>query len=162
MTDWKEATLEELENEGYRVGEQIAQANSPDPVDNMREADKEIFKENLMEELTEAEENYRTYSPFEFFTKDLNEREDSDDAWEAYDEGISRAFSDTVDEYDDKPIPITKELGEELTIQMLDEYYPVNIAGQEFNAGHILKQLDETYFHQVMNDHMESMNLEIV
>lgn len=162
MTDWKEATLEELENEGYRVGEQIAQANSPDSVDNMREADKEVFKENLMNELTEAEENYRCYSPFEFFAKDLNEREDSDDAWEAYDEGISRAFSDAIDEYDDKPIPITEGLGKELTIQMLNENYSVNIAGQELNAGQTLKLVDEDHFRQVMNDHLESMNLEIV
>lgn len=162
MTDWKEATYEELENEGYRVGEQIAQANSPDPVDDMMELDRETFKEIFMEELTEAEENYRCYSPFEFFAKDLNEREDRDEAWEAYDEGISRAFSDAVDEYNDKPIPITEELGEELTIQMLNENYPVNIAGQEFNAGHVLKQLDEDYFSNVMNDYVDSLELEIV
>lgn len=38
---------------------------------------------------SEAESNSRQYSPFEFTAHELNEREDSEDAWAAFDEGIS-------------------------------------------------------------------------
>ena len=38
---------------------------------------------------SEAESNGRDFSPFEFTAKELNDREDSEDAWEAFDCGIS-------------------------------------------------------------------------
>jgi len=38
---------------------------------------------------SESESNSRDFSPFEFTAHDLNEREDSEDAWQAFDEGIS-------------------------------------------------------------------------
>lgn len=38
---------------------------------------------------SESESNGRDFSPFEFTAHELNEREDSEDAWEAFDEGIS-------------------------------------------------------------------------
>ena len=162
MTNWKEATYEELENEGYRVGEQIAKVNDPDPCEKESETNRSEFKEAYMEKLNEAEENYRQFSPFEFFVFALNSREDADEAWEAYGEGISRAFSDAVDEYDDKPIPITEELGERIVIDMLNGDYEVKIAGRTFEAGVVLRMLDEEYFSQVVDDYIDSLGLEIV
>lgn len=38
---------------------------------------------------SESESQGRDFSPFEFTAHELNEREDSEDAWQAYDEGIS-------------------------------------------------------------------------
>ena len=38
---------------------------------------------------SESESNSRDFSPFEYTAHELNEREDSEDAWEAFDEGIS-------------------------------------------------------------------------
>lgn len=38
---------------------------------------------------SEAESGGRDCSPFEFTARDLNDREDSEDAWQAFDEGIS-------------------------------------------------------------------------
>lgn len=35
-----------------------------------------------------AEEHDRCFSPFEFTAKEINDRDDADDAWEAFDAGI--------------------------------------------------------------------------
>jgi hypothetical protein len=164
MTDWKEASLEELGQEGYRVGKSIAKSNRPEPVDEGEQQllNKEIFKENLMDELNDAESNYRCYSPFEFFAKDMNDREDSDAAWEAYDEGISKAFTEYVDTFDDNPIPITLDLAKELAMQHLNELYSVTIAGQQYDAGSVLYQIDTNHFNQIMYNNADSLGLEIV
>ena len=45
---------------------------------------------------SEAEANDRDFSPFEFTARELNEREDSDEAWSAYDEGISDGISANI------------------------------------------------------------------
>lgn len=41
----------------------------------------------------EAEANSRQYSPFEFTAHELNEREDSEEAWEAFDAGIAAGIA---------------------------------------------------------------------
>ena len=41
-----------------------------------------------------ADESCRQYSPFELVCQALNAREDSDEAWTAYDEGMQRGFED--------------------------------------------------------------------
>lgn len=164
MTDWKEAELEDIENEGKRVGKEITSSNYPDAIDVDEEEylNKSKFKEKLMEELSEALDNYKAHTPFEFFAKELNEREDSDDAWDYFEEGVSEAFSNFVDEFDDKTIPITEELGEKLTKNMLGELYEVNIGGKTLDAGEILYEVDQDYFDQVMNDYLDSIGLEVV
>ena len=45
---------------------------------------------------SESESNDRSFSPFEFTAKELNDREDSEDAWEAYDAGISDGISANI------------------------------------------------------------------
>lgn len=40
----------------------------------------------------EAEDNSRQYSPFEFTAKAINDMEDSEAAWELFQEGINAAF----------------------------------------------------------------------
>lgn len=44
----------------------------------------------------EAESNGRDFSPFEFTAKELNDREDSEDAWEAFEAGISDGISANI------------------------------------------------------------------
>lgn len=164
MTDWTQATLEEIESAGQADGERIAKELEVDPVDEGHEELLELsnFKEHVMEQLCDAEETSRTYTPFEFFAKELNERPDADEAWDAYDEGISIAFSNAVDEWDDKQIPITEEMGARLTINTLNELYPVEIHGKSYDAGIILQQCDPDRFDQIMLDNVESMGYTIV
>lgn len=45
---------------------------------------------------SESESNDRSFSPFEFTAKELNDREDSEGAWEAYDAGISDGIAANV------------------------------------------------------------------
>lgn len=45
---------------------------------------------------SEAESNGRDFSPFDFTAHELNEREDSEDAWEAFDSGIADGISANV------------------------------------------------------------------
>lgn len=45
---------------------------------------------------SESESSDRDFSPFEFTARDLNDREDSEDAWQAFDEGISDGISANV------------------------------------------------------------------
>ena len=52
------------------------------------------------EEAYEAEENGRQYSPFEFTAKAINDLPWSDDAWEAFQEGIDEVFSTMIGEDD--------------------------------------------------------------
>lgn len=40
-----------------------------------------------------SEENDRQFSPFEFTAKELNEAEDSEELWTAFDEGISTGIA---------------------------------------------------------------------
>lgn len=47
----------------------------------------------------EADENYRCYSPFEFFCKELNDAENSEEAWQAYEDGISEGVQEAFDEW---------------------------------------------------------------
>lgn len=44
----------------------------------------------------EAESNDRDFSPFEFTAKELNDREDSEGAWEAFEAGISDGISANI------------------------------------------------------------------
>jgi hypothetical protein len=45
---------------------------------------------------SEAESSNRDFSPFEFTAHELNEREDSEDAWEAYDSGIADGINANI------------------------------------------------------------------
>lgn len=45
---------------------------------------------------SEAEGNDRDFSPFEFTAKELNDREDYEAAWEAFDAGISDGISANI------------------------------------------------------------------
>lgn len=45
---------------------------------------------------SESESANRDFSPFEFTAKELNDREDSEDAWEAFDSGISDGIAANV------------------------------------------------------------------
>lgn len=44
----------------------------------------------------DAESHDRDFSPFEFTAKELNDREDSEDAWEAFEQGIADGISANV------------------------------------------------------------------
>ncbi len=110
-------------------------------------------KDEFMSNCAEAEECNRAFSPFEFIAKEINEREDADDAWEQFDDGINAGFEEV---WDESVIQVTEEYAEEMTKEMLNETGgSIEIAGQTFRAGDILKEMDPVGFNQVMNDYMD-------
>ena len=49
--------------------------------------------EALLSEAVAAEENARQFTPFEFLAKELNDREDCEDAWDTFESGVSSGIS---------------------------------------------------------------------
>ncbi len=54
------------------------------------------FEDAVKTACWEADENYRQFSPFEFFAHALNESENAEDLWEAYDKGIEEGIEDML------------------------------------------------------------------
>lgn len=54
--------------------------------------DEDDARDKAFNAWSDAEDNARQYSPFEFTAKALNECENPDRAWELFDEGIQSAF----------------------------------------------------------------------
>lgn len=58
--------------------------------------DLDEFEDKVRSTCWDADEGYRQYSPFEFFAQALNESENSEDLWEAYDKGIDEGVEDML------------------------------------------------------------------
>lgn len=160
---WKEAEIEEIYDEGYEVGMDLSQNQELPAVGEGVFLDaREDCEEQFLENMKDAEENYRTISPFEFFSKELNEREDdSDEAWEAYEEGFWKGVEDYINSV--TYWPIVEEKAQEMTLEWMNEY-EVNLhtAGTCMGEGDIIKELDPIMFRQIMLDHMDSLHYYIV
>jgi hypothetical protein len=75
---------------GYNNGYDIAESNRSDY--NLMDVDE---REKFISEMVETEsENFRQYSPFEFFAHDVNECGEfkADSLWQAYEEGVYKGI----------------------------------------------------------------------
>ena len=81
--------LETCRQVGFEHARMIPQCNLECVHDGMDESE---AYDACMAEWSEAEENSRQFSPFEFTAHELNEAPNSEEAWEAFDEGIADAF----------------------------------------------------------------------
>ena len=92
-----EATHDEIAVAGYERGYDIASCQD---IPNISpEQDEEQCEEILRCRAFDAEENNRSYSPFEFTAYEINSREDADEVWEIFDSAIAAgidAFIATV------------------------------------------------------------------
>ena len=161
MQDWTSATHSELFEAGKKVGSEIFQANfrEVEPLGSPGVEDKEDFKENLFDALNSAEENYRCFSPFEFFAKDLNDREDSEEVWESYEDGIHRAWEEA---WDSCQVPILEAKAKELTEELLNEICgTVSVCGYDYDAGRALRLLDYQAFWQEMLSYLDNEGMEL-
>ena len=154
--NYTNADLDDIYEDGKSRGKSIANNIAIEDMpmigkDNL--ITEEDVKDDFMSNCAEAEECNRSFSPFEFIAKEINEREDADDAWEQFDDGINAGFEEVWDEY---TIQVTDEYAEEMTKEMLNETGgSIEIAGQTFYAGDILKEIDPVSFNQVVNDYMD-------
>jgi len=116
MIDFETMKVDEVYREGFDRGYKIASWNDLPEIGETIRKDLDWIgigtiesKGDALEAFDmlchEAESINRQYSPFEHTAHAINEREDSDDIWEAFDEGISegiRAYTEYVaDYYDD-------------------------------------------------------------
>ena len=102
MTKETVCSLKGIRADGFARGKSVASwCDMPEFGKTYRtESDGDVVCEDrdlaadIMQSLAyEAESNGREYSPFEFTAHALNEREDSEEAWEAYQEGIDAGIS---------------------------------------------------------------------
>lgn len=88
--------LQGLREHGKHHGAELVKYNIHD-VTIKPDMEIDDFKEDVANTAWEAEDGYRSYSPFEFFAKDLNDSEDPDAAWEEYEDGIADGINEEIE-----------------------------------------------------------------
>jgi hypothetical protein len=82
---------------GMETGYSIAQSNLPDlNSEKFTQEDLDTFQNECV--LSEME-NYRQYSPFEFFAAKLNEQPNAENLWDSYDSGVDKGISRAIREW---------------------------------------------------------------
>ncbi len=112
-------TVEECMNIGFAHGQSLFEHNVRDVKDYHAIVDGEMddnddfdvsqFEDDIRALCWEADEGYRQYSPFEFFCKALNDDENSEELWEAYEQGISAGVDECIEELTAKFYMTTQE-----------------------------------------------------
>lgn len=72
---------------GFNHGQDLVAYNCKD-VKITEDMEYDEYLDAVRQLAWEAEENYRQYTPFEFFAKELNDEEDPDVAWDLYETAI--------------------------------------------------------------------------
>lgn len=99
-------TIESVAELGFQLGIDLVEYNWQDAVDWKAYQDSDLEMPESFSELGEkiaelawqASENYHQYSPLESFAKELNEAEDSEELWNAYDEGVYQGIEARINE----------------------------------------------------------------
>jgi hypothetical protein len=88
-------THDEIFQAGKQRGEQIAKYADL-PAFTVGDASQDAAFEKFVEDCNEAEGHGRDFSPFEFTSHALNERPDSECAWECFERGIGCGIADVA------------------------------------------------------------------
>ena len=99
---------------GFYHGKDLVWYNYKD-VKITEDMDYEEFLDKLYDEVWEADENYRSFSPFEFFAHALNEMKNSKTAWNLYDAAIKDGINDQIN------TTINEKVFEELKSEMFND-----------------------------------------
>lgn len=98
-----EITVDEARQAGYNRGRNKASGISLRSVAEWVAKNDEcvtyyaLFDGRMHEVASEAEEHDRSYTPFEFLAAKLNEQENSDELWSAFEDGIVQGVTDEID-----------------------------------------------------------------
>lgn len=104
--EYRTANLDELYELGRLRGESVALSNQEDfPELGETKERPDDFTKVEIEDMNDAleyyvlvchmgEENDRQYTPFEFIASEINRREDRDEAWASYEDGIHQGIED--------------------------------------------------------------------
>ena len=88
--------LQEVYRDGFNHGQNLFRRNIHD-IEECEDANE--FSDRVLLICWEADDSYRQYSPFEFFYHKLNNTEDPDAAWDAYERGITDGIQQELDDY---------------------------------------------------------------
>jgi len=85
-------------NEGLNNGYEIANCNIHDELnpENFNNSDLEKFSNDMIEH---EQENFRQFSPFEFFAHDINTSKNPEILWDRYDEGVCKGVQLAIKEF---------------------------------------------------------------
>lgn len=109
--------FDSIHAQGFQHGKNLFDYNIRDIKKTIdKDDDLSMFHEKIHVTCQEANDCYRQYSPFEFFAKELNECEDPNGAWGAYEEGINEGVESRIKEY------ITEKYFKELHDDKFGEY----------------------------------------
>jgi len=108
--------------QGYENGYEIAKGSADDVyrewvLEGVR--GKEAGRDSLIDRLVadasaDESENFRQFSPFEFFAKEINDSKDPEGLWAAYEDGVHKGASVAAIEY---AKDLVKELGKSLGLE---------------------------------------------
>lgn len=101
-------------NTGFNHGQDLVIFNYKN-VNVTKDMDYEEYIDCLYTLIWKADENFRCYSPFELFAYELNIMEDSEAAWDWYDQSIQDGA------YDQIQVTIPEKIFEELKSEMFNE-----------------------------------------
>lgn len=88
--------LQSVYQEGFRHGQALVRFN----INDIEECeDENEFKDKITALCWEADDNYRQYSPFEFFCNELNNCENPEAAWDVYERGIADGIEDELNAF---------------------------------------------------------------
>jgi len=111
-------------NKGFNTGYSIADTNQSELLNPQFWTEKDL--EHFQSEMVFSEmENFRQYSPFEFFASAINECHNSEGLWDSYDKGVDAGISRRVKEFkkDNKKGFVAKEA----EVYKIVEVSPVNV-----------------------------------
>jgi len=132
-------TLDGLRDAGYARMQDIASAN----------------RDATIDELHEAEGINRQFSPNEHWIAALNSRSDSNEAWDALDEGIADAAAALGL---DEDMVLTRADAEAMHDEAFDAAHgPVRIGGLEYQPSRVLREVDSVAYRESVYDYIDSL-----
>lgn len=95
-------------SEGFHHGKALVTYNFGD-VKITEDMDYDEYLDAIRQLAWEADDNYRQYTPFEFFAHELNEMEDPDEAWEVYENAIETGIEDELTTFTEEAFNSAKQ-----------------------------------------------------
>ena len=87
--DFENATIDSIREFGHNLGVEMVEFMNPRDILSAVDDPADDVSEIIAEHAQDGFENYKSFTPFEFYAHAINEREDSEDCWNALEEGFS-------------------------------------------------------------------------
>ena len=154
----------------YNIGSDIAQSiiNNTSGQDIV-EALQDAWVDDIGQILEECKTNYMSYSPFEFVAHEINEQDNADELWQAFDSGFSDKVTlnmdtlkalalDTVTDLIQHELDDMEENNSDSYDEMLlDCNGYIEIGSLSFDPARVLKELDPVAYREGYLDYINCL-----